>query len=118
MMATKTLLTLGLFLAVLGTGVVATPSVVQANPTTLKNVHQVRHFWGPHRNRPSPKRFFHRKHHRHWRHHHHYPKVGLRIRVLPFGFVRVLIGGRHYYYCDGVYYRPYGRGFTVVKVPS
>jgi hypothetical protein len=39
------------------------------------------------------------------------------IASLPFGAVSVLFGNSHYHYYNGLYYRPYDRGYIVVQPP-
>ena len=41
---------------------------------------------------------------------------GTRVYVLPTGCTTVITGGVKYYICDGVYYRPYYEGTTVIYV--
>ena len=41
---------------------------------------------------------------------------GTRIYVLPAGCTTVIENNITYYYCDGIYYRPYYEGDTVVYV--
>jgi hypothetical protein len=39
------------------------------------------------------------------------------IARLPFGAVSVTFGDRYYHYYNGVYYRPYNRGYMIVPPP-
>ena len=51
---------------------------------------------------------------------HHYGNhyFGHRIHSLPLGYRLMRIGYRDYYYCDGIYYRPYlGGGYYVCRPP-
>ena len=47
------------------------------------------------------------------------PPRGLRIKVLPVGFIRIALGPHHYYYYEGVYYRDVEETdeFEVVDAP-
>ena len=43
---------------------------------------------------------------------------GHRIHTLPLGYRLMRVGYRDYYYCDGIYYRPYlGGGYYVCRPP-
>ncbi len=44
------------------------------------------------------------------------PHVSI-VASLPFGAVRVNIGGTHYHYYNGYYYRPHHNGFIIVEPP-
>ena len=39
------------------------------------------------------------------------------IGVLPFGAISLHFGNRYYHYHNGYYYRPYNRGYTIVRPP-
>jgi len=45
------------------------------------------------------------------------PPVGLSVRVLPVGSLRIVIGNRSYFYFEGVYYQPSGNGYVVETPP-
>ena len=52
----------------------------------------------------------------------HYDRYPARASVsiiarLPFGAVSVMFGNRYYHYHNGVYYRPYDRGYIIVQPP-
>lgn len=51
---------------------------------------------------------------------HFYPRMGTRIRVLPFGYMSFWFGGLPYYYYDGIYYQYYPEdgAYVVVKKPA
>ena len=49
--------------------------------------------------------------------HRHYIPHGYRLRHLPHGYVRILIGGFPYFYFSGVFYRHYHDGYIVVGAP-
>jgi hypothetical protein len=54
------------------------------------------------------------------RHHSHYWSSywsGMRLRALPHGYLSIRIGGRPYYYYEGVYYEPAPEGYSVVAPP-
>ena len=42
--------------------------------------------------------------------------VGTRVYALPGGCQKAIVGGVNYYRCNGVYYRPYYEGSTLVYV--
>src|SRR5436190_11290136 len=44
------------------------------------------------------------------------PSVSV-IAHIPFGAVSVTFGSRYYHYYNGVYYRPYDRGYMIVEPP-
>lgn len=47
-----------------------------------------------------------------------YPRYGARFAALPAGHRLVTHRGHNYYFCDGVYYRPYGPGaYLAVRPP-
>jgi hypothetical protein len=48
-------------------------------------------------------------------HNHYYPPRGYAVSVLPRGYVTVHYHGGPYYYHAGVWYRPYGPRFVVVR---
>lgn len=39
------------------------------------------------------------------------------IARLPFGAASITFGNRYYHYYNGVYYRPYNRGYSIVQPP-
>jgi len=45
------------------------------------------------------------------------PPVGLSVRVLPEGSLRIVIGNRNYFYFEGVYYQPSDNGYVVETPP-
>lgn len=45
-----------------------------------------------------------------------YPRVSV-MASLPFGSIMVSIGGVHYHYYNGYYYRPYDRGYMIAEPP-
>ena len=45
------------------------------------------------------------------------PPTGLRVNVLPVGFVTIHIGRDYYYYDEGVYYREIENEYEVVNPP-
>lgn len=49
-----------------------------------------------------------------------YPKIGLRVSVLPYGYISFVIGKFRFYACRGVYYRydPALRVYIVVNKPT
>jgi len=47
----------------------------------------------------------------------HFPGPGPMVDVLPFGYRVVLYGDDPYYFCGGVWYRPYGPRFVVTVPP-
>lgn len=61
------------------------------------------------------------RHHRFKPHKHHHvrviPRIGFRLHALPFGHVRIVIGGLPFYVHGGAFYRPARTGFVVVKAP-
>ncbi len=61
------------------------------------------------------------RHHRFKPHKHHHvrviPRIGFRLHALPFGHVRIVIGGSPFYVNGGVFYQPARSGFVVVKAP-
>ena len=59
-----------------------------------------------------------RDHFRHYEYPRHYPARGTIIFDLPFGAVKVSIGGSRYYFCDGVYYRRAGFNYVVIPPPT
>lgn len=52
-----------------------------------------------------------------YQYNHYGPAFGIRINVLPFGYNRFFIGNDPFYYCDGIYYRPYKTGGYEVTQP-
>lgn len=46
-----------------------------------------------------------------------YPAYGKVVVRLPGNYISVVIGGRRYYHCDGVFYRRYVRNYVVVAPP-
>lgn len=50
-------------------------------------------------------------------HNRFYPPPGAGFRALPPGHHSIRHGGRHFYFADGIWYRPYRYGFTVVSPP-
>src|SRR6476469_9754262 len=46
-----------------------------------------------------------------------YPRIGFRIRMLPFGFYPFHFGPDLYYYNSGIFYLPYNDGYKVVDPP-
>ena len=50
-------------------------------------------------------------------HAHYYPAYGYSIAVLPAGAVAIGFSGGRYYFHAGVFYRPAGRTFVVVRAP-
>lgn len=52
---------------------------------------------------------------RRYNHNHYYPPRGYAVRTLPRGYVTVRYGRTPYYYNRGVWYRPGGAGFVVVR---
>lgn len=47
----------------------------------------------------------------------HYHKPGYRLRLLPRGYVRIVVLGLPYFYIGGVYYRHHVDGYIVVRAP-
>lgn len=47
----------------------------------------------------------------------HYPSHGTIVFDLPFGAVKVIIGGKRYYYCDGVFYHRSNYRYIVIPPP-
>jgi hypothetical protein len=45
------------------------------------------------------------------------PPVGLSVRLLPEGSLRIVIGNRSYFYFEGVYYITAGDGYVVETPP-
>ena len=52
-----------------------------------------------------------------YNHNHYYPPRGYAVRSLPRGYTLVRHGGSQYYFHAGVWYRPYGPRFIVVRPP-
>ena len=52
-----------------------------------------------------------------YQHRHYYPAVGYSITVLPPGYVTVGYEGGRYFFHAGVWYRPAGAAFVVVRPP-
>ena len=50
-------------------------------------------------------------------HDHYYPAPGYAVTVLPAGNITVTFRGGRYYYHSGVWFRPSGPGFVVVRPP-
>src|SRR4051812_29816146 len=48
-------------------------------------------------------------------HNHYYPRVGYAVSALPAGRVVVRFGGAPFYFHSGVWYRPVGPSFVVVR---
>ena len=65
-----------------------------------------------HRSNRHDRPYFPRESHR------HYPRYGSIIVDLPFGTIKVVTGGRRYYYCDGVFYRKSNFKYMVIAPPS
>lgn len=47
----------------------------------------------------------------------YYPRIGVSIGVLPFGYYPFSWGGVPYYYSNGYYYQQYNNQYTVVEPP-
>jgi hypothetical protein len=47
----------------------------------------------------------------------YYPRIGLSIGVLPFGYYPFYWGGSPYFYSNGYYYQQYNNQYTVVEPP-
>jgi len=52
-----------------------------------------------------------------YHHAHYYPAIGYSIAVLPAGVVTIGFGGGRLYFHGGVFYRPAGAAFVVVRPP-
>ena len=90
------------------------PAVAKTEPLTFKAVNQVKPQLVHRRHRA------HRLHRHHWRHYHHHrhvPRLGLHIYRLPRGFFGITFGGSRFFVQGGVFYRPAGVRFVVVKAP-
>ncbi len=61
---------------------------------------------------PRGYKFDHRYHHDRY-----YPSRGRVVHGLPHGYRAVKYNNRHYYYYGGVWYRPYGTRFVVIRPP-
>jgi hypothetical protein len=46
------------------------------------------------------------------------PVAGAVVRVLPFGYRTIIVGGTRYYYYDNVYYTDCPSGYIVVPAPA
>ena len=50
--------------------------------------------------------------------HRYYPRPSISIfGSLPFGAISLSFGNRYYHYHNGIYYRPYSRGYMIVPPP-
>ena len=68
--------------------------------------------------------YYHHRHENYYYHtyflspiHRHYIPRGYRLRHLPRGFIRIVIGSLPYFYYSGVYYRDHLDGYIVVGAP-
>lgn len=61
-------------------------------------------------------RFYNRSYHYNYNRYHYRTSVSI-IAHLPFGAVSVIFGNRYYHYYNGLYYRPYDRGYIIVEPP-
>ncbi|MGH8766137.1 MAG: DUF6515 family protein [Burkholderiales bacterium] len=52
-----------------------------------------------------------------YHHQHYYPAVGYAVQALPVGNVAVSFNGAHFYFHSGVWFRPAGGSFVVVRPP-
>ena len=50
-------------------------------------------------------------------HDHYYPERGFTIAAVPRGAHAVVWGGEHYWFHEGVWYRPHAHGFVVIAPP-
>ena len=57
------------------------------------------------------------KHYRPYYVSHRYPAYGEIAIRLPHGVISVVIGGKRYHYCEGVFYRKHARNYVVVAPP-
>src|SRR3989338_7792764 len=57
------------------------------------------------------------RHHRPYYVKDHYPSSGQVVVRFPNSVISVVIGGRKYQYCDGVFYRKRARNYVVVAPP-
>jgi hypothetical protein len=48
---------------------------------------------------------------------HDHPGLGLRVHILPVGYLTVRVGGARYYYYDGLYYNNVGGEYVLVSPP-
>ena len=71
----------------------------------------VRGFYG----RPYGGGFYHN--YRGYYNSYYYPRIGVSIGVLPFGYYPFSWGGVPYYYSNGYYYQQYNNQYTVVEPP-
>ena len=61
-------------------------------------------------------RFYSRSYHYNYNRYPYRTSVSI-IARLPFGAVSVAFGNRYYHYYNGLYYRPYDRGYVIVEPP-
>ena len=72
---------------------------------------------------PRHEREYERFHSPHWvldgryHHNHYYPSLGYSVSLLPAGNVAVTFRGGRYFFHAGVWFRPAGPGFVVVRPP-
>jgi len=45
------------------------------------------------------------------------PPIGVVVRILPFGYKAIIVGGATYYYYDNIYYASCPSGYIVVPAP-
>ncbi len=76
-----------------------------------RHSHRNRHFRHNHHNN-------HNNHHHRHHHQRHYPRHGSIVFDLPFGTIKVVTGGKRYYYCDGVFYKKSNFDYVVIPPPS
>ncbi|HTP62740.1 MAG TPA: DUF6515 family protein [Burkholderiales bacterium] len=50
-------------------------------------------------------------------HHHYYPAIGYPVVALPPGYLSISYGGGRYYFHAGVWFRPSGPSYVVVRPP-
>ena len=104
---------LGLALLLVIVGFSAHPTTAKAESLTMKADIQIKPQLVHRRHRG------HRWHRHHWKHHHHrhVPRFGVHIHRLPRGYFGIRFGGVRFFVHSGVFYRPAGSGFVVVKAP-
>jgi hypothetical protein len=52
-----------------------------------------------------------------YHHNHYYPAVGYSVPALPVGNISITFRSGRYFFHSGVWYRPVGRGYVVVRPP-
>jgi hypothetical protein len=106
-MKTKHIITVIAFLALS-----LSVTFLQAQPRPHNRPHKERHD-SPHKERPDLR-------HKRYEPHHRYralPHWGHKYRAVPRGAFALRYSGVNYYYHSGVYYRPYGDTYIIVRAP-